>query len=159
VKVTVIAVGPVREPLRNAVAEYEARAARYWKLQVVEVEAGARGKKTDPELVMKAEEERIVARLPPAGEVVALTRVGERLGSQELARYLEQLGVYGAGGVTFVIGGAHGLGADVMQRARRRFSLSSLTFPHELARLVLAEQLYRTGTILRGEPYHKGLPL
>jgi 23S rRNA (pseudouridine1915-N3)-methyltransferase len=159
VKITVIAVGRVRDPLREAVAEYEARAGRYWKLEVIEVDAGARGPKSDAEQVMAAEEQRILAQLPAGAELVALTRVGEAIGSAELARFLEQLAVHSSPGVAFAVGGAYGLGAGVLGRARRRISLSALTFPHELARLLLAEQLYRAGTILRGEPYHKGAPL
>jgi 23S rRNA (pseudouridine1915-N3)-methyltransferase len=159
VKVTVIAVGRVRDPLRDAVEEYETRASRYWKLEVLEVDAGAKGAKPDAEQVMAAEEQRILAKLPAGSELVALTRVGERIGSAELARYLDQLGIRSTPSVAFAIGGAYGLGAGVLTRARRRFSLSDMTFPHELARLVLAEQLYRAGTILKGEPYHKGVPL
>jgi 23S rRNA (pseudouridine1915-N3)-methyltransferase len=155
VKVTVIAVGDVKGPLRAVVSEYESRASRYWKLELIEVDSGARGR-GDAEQVKAAEQERILTRLPPSAEVVALTRTGEAIGSTELAGYLERLALYGSAGVAFVIGGAFGLGVDVLQRARRRVSLSSLTLPHELARLVLAEQLYRAGTIVRGEPYHKG---
>jgi 23S rRNA (pseudouridine1915-N3)-methyltransferase len=155
----VIAVGRVRDPLKGAVEEYEQRAGRYWKLDVHEVDAGAKGAKSDAEQVMAAEEQRILARLPANAELVALTRAGERIGSPELARYLEQLGIRSTPAVAFAIGGAYGLGAGVLARARRRLSLSDLTFPHELARLVLAEQLYRAGTILKGEPYHKGASL
>jgi len=92
----------------------------------------------------------------PAGvEIVALTRKGEAWSSTRLARYLEALAVQGRAGAAFLIGGAWGLAEDLLARASHRLSLSSLTLPHELARLVLAEQLYRAGTILRGEPYHK----
>ena len=76
--------------------------------------------------------------------------------SRELAAYLEGLAVQSAPGVAFVIGGAFGLGPEVVDRSGKRLSLSSMTLPHEMARLFLAEQLYRAGTILRGEPYHKG---
>ena len=75
--------------------------------------------------------------------------------SRELAGYLEGHAVHSSPGVAFVIGGAFGLGVPVMERARRKLSLSSFTLPHEMARLVLAEQLYRAGTLVRGEPYHK----
>jgi 23S rRNA (pseudouridine1915-N3)-methyltransferase len=159
VKITVIVVGRARDPLRDAVAEYETRASRYWKLEVIEIDAGGKAARSDPERVMAAEEQRILGKLAPGTELVALTRGGERIGSSELARYLEQLGIRSTPAVAFAIGGAFGLGAGVLSRARRRVSLSDLTFPHELARLVLAEQLYRAGTILKGEPYHKGMPL
>jgi 23S rRNA (pseudouridine1915-N3)-methyltransferase len=85
-----------------------------------------------------------------------MTREGESMASEELARYLERHAVRSSPGVAFVIGGAHGLAEAVLERGRRRLSLSKMTLPHEMARLVLAEQLYRAGTILRGEPYHKG---
>ena len=87
---------------------------------------------------------------------MALTRSGEPLGSEALARFLGDLALRSSPGVAFLIGGAHGLGAGVLAQARRRLALSAMTLPHELARVVLAEQLYRAGTILRGEPYHKG---
>ena len=76
--------------------------------------------------------------------------------SRELAGYLERHGIRASAGVAFVIGGAFGLGSAVLERARRTLSLSKMTLPHEMARLLLMEQLYRAGTISRGEPYHKG---
>jgi 23S rRNA (pseudouridine1915-N3)-methyltransferase len=155
-KVTLLVVGRVRPPLEAAVEEYETRAKRYWKLEVVEVDGGAGGGNAPAARVMAAEEERLLQRVPPSAELVALTRVGDPIGSTELARYLGDLALRGSPGVAFVIGGAHGLGEGLLARARKRLSLSAFTLPHELARLVLAEQLYRAGTLLRGEPYHKG---
>jgi 23S rRNA (pseudouridine1915-N3)-methyltransferase len=157
-RVVVVAVGRVKGPLAAAVEEYERRARRYWKLDVIEVAAGLRGGRAAarPEQVRGAEEERILARLPPDLELVALTRTGDPMGSLELARYLDQLGTRATPGVAFVIGGAFGLGDGVLARATRKLSLSAMTFPHEMARAMLAEQLYRSGTIVRGEPYHKG---
>jgi 23S rRNA (pseudouridine1915-N3)-methyltransferase len=155
-KVSVVVVGKVKGALSEAVRDYEARARRYWKLSVTEVPAGASGTDAAPERVRAAEAERILARIPDGLEVLALTRVGESMGSRELAEHLAELGTRSAPGVCFVIGGAFGLGDSVLRRARRRLTLSALTLPHEMARLVLAEQLYRAGTIVRGEPYHKG---
>ncbi|MBW3534563.1 MAG: 23S rRNA (pseudouridine(1915)-N(3))-methyltransferase RlmH [Gemmatimonadetes bacterium] len=153
-KITIIAVGRVTGPLVEAVAEYEARAARYWKLEVVEVDAGAGGQ-DDVAAVRSAEEARILARLPEGAQVVALTRTGKGMGSRPLASWLGELGLHGSPGVAFVVGGAYGLGPTVLERSRH-LSVSPMTLPHEMARLVLIEQLYRAGTILRGEPYHKG---
>jgi 23S rRNA (pseudouridine1915-N3)-methyltransferase len=155
VKVQVVVVGRVRGVLAEAVAEYEERAGRYWKLEVVEVDAGAGGRE-DGDAVMEAEGERILARIPTQAEVVALDRTGKALSSRQLARYLGERAVHGLGDVAFVVGGAWGLSPAVRARAARRVSLGALTLPHEMARLVLAEQLYRAGTILRNEPYHKG---
>ena len=154
-KVSIVVVGRVRGDLADAVTAYETRAGRYWKLEAVEVDAGAGGR-SDPAAVMAAEAERILARIPPATEVVALTRDGRPWSSRRLADWLGERALHGLGDVAFVIGGAFGLDDAVLQRAARRLSLSAMTLPHEMARLVLAEQLYRAGTILRNEPYHKG---
>lgn len=154
-KVSAVVVGKVKGPLAQAVLDYEQRARRYWKLDVTEVSAGAGGAGAQADRVREAEAERILARLPEGLEVVALTRAGEGMGSRDLASYLAELGTRSAPGVCFVIGGAYGLDERVLRRAKRRLALSELTLPHEMARLVLAEQLYRAGTIVRGEPYHK----
>lgn len=150
-----IVVGKVRGVLVDAVEEYERRAARYWKIEVVEVNGGA-GRGAPPADVMAAEAERIRGRLSTGLEVWAMTRQGKSLGSERLAHTLDTLGVRSSPGVAFVIGGAFGIHPDLVSEARRTVSLSAMTLPHEMARLVLAEQLYRAGTILRGEPYHKG---
>jgi 23S rRNA (pseudouridine1915-N3)-methyltransferase len=154
--VTVVVVGRVRGSLANAVAEYEERAGHYWKLQVVEVDAGSSRGRDDPEAVMKAEGERILARIPQGSEVVVLDRAGKPMTSRGMSRWLGEHALRGSQGVAVVIGGAYGVHQDVQARAHRRISLSAMTLPHEMARLFLAEQLYRAGTILRGEPYHKG---
>jgi len=153
--VRVVAVGRVRGVLEEAVGNYESRARHYWKLEVEEVAAGAKGRAA-ASAVMEVEGERILERLPSAGVVVALTRDGRGLSSRELASLLEAEALASTPVVAFVLGGAFGLSPAVLGRARIRMSLSSMTLPHELARLVLAEQLYRAGSILRGEPYHKG---
>jgi 23S rRNA (pseudouridine1915-N3)-methyltransferase len=158
VEIQVVAVGRVRSPLDEAVREYETRASRYFKFTVAEVEAGVRGggKSAAPEDVMAAEGERILSHIDPAATVLALTRDGKPMGSTELARFLEAEALASTRHVAFVIGGAFGLGSAVLDRARRRLSISDMTLPHEMARLILAEQIYRAGTIQRGEPYHKG---
>lgn len=154
-KVTVVVVGRARGPAAPAIADYEERAARYWKLEVVTVDGGGGGR-DDRASVLAAEGARILARLPVGAEVIALTRDGRPWSSRRLARHLGDRALHGLGDVAFVIGGAWGLDPEVRRRATRALSLSALTLPHELARLVLTEQLYRAGAILRGEPYHKG---
>lgn len=155
-KVTVIVVGKAKGDVGAAVADYEARAAHYWKFEAVEVDGGASGRDPAPDRVMAAEAERILSRVPEGTSIFALTREGKGMGSSALARALGDHAVRSSPGVTFVIGGAFGLAPEVLKRATRKLSLSAMTLPHEMARLVLAEQLYRAGTILRGEPYHKG---
>jgi 23S rRNA (pseudouridine1915-N3)-methyltransferase len=155
-KVNLLCVGTLKGPVAAVAEDYEARAGRYFRFQVTEVEGGVgKVKKTDPNRVREAEAERILARIPE-GEVLALTRDGKLWRSRELATYLEELAVRATPEVTFVIGGAFGLAPSVLDRAALTVSLSKMTLPHELARVVLAEQLYRAGTIQRNEPYHKG---
>ena len=156
-KVSIICVGGVKEALASVIGDYEARASRYWRLRVEEVESGQkRGKQAEPEAVKNAEAKRLVPKLPERGEVVALTRTGKAIGSRELARFLQERALRSVPEVAFVIGGAYGLGAPVLDRAATKLSLSPLTLPHEIARLLLVEQLYRAGTISKNEPYHKG---
>lgn len=155
--ITLIAVGRVRGPLEAAVRAYEDRLRHYWKFDLVEVEAGTgRGGSPDPVQVMAAEGTRILARVPPGQELWILTREGRPLDSPGLARLLDERRLHALPPVALAIGGAFGFSPEVEARAVQTLSLSAMTLPHELARLVLVEQLYRAGTILRGEPYHKG---
>ncbi len=153
-RITVVVVGRPRQGgLADAIAEYETRAARYWPLQVHEVREES-SKSRPPEAVMDAEAERLLARVPSGARLVACDPKGDTLDSHAFASLLTGARD-SATDLAFVIGGAHGLGAAVRERASRRLSVAPWTLPHELARLVLAEQLYRAGTIARGEPYHK----
>lgn len=156
-RITAIVVGRASAPLKDAIVEYERRARRYWKLQVIEVASGGGGAaRPDPGRVIAAEEARLLARLPERAQIVALTRTGRGMSSAGLAGYLQDHALRSTADVCFVVGGALGLGAGVLDRAHERWSLSECTLPHELARLVLVEQLYRAGTIVKNEPYHKG---
>jgi len=155
-KLTLVAVGGPSRLLDPPIREFEARAGRYWKLETLDVAPEKASKNRPVTEVRSAEADRIRAVIPDATEVVALTRTGNTWSSRELARYLNRLAVGGAAGATFVLGGAYGLDRQLVRDARLQLSLSPMTLPHELARLVLAEQLYRAGTIIRGEPYHKG---
>jgi len=154
VRLVVAVVGKPRDRhLAAAIEEYETRAARYWPLAVAEVrEASGRG--VSPADARRREGERLVERLPAGALVIACDERGDRLGSSEFAALL--LGARdSARDVAFVVGGAYGLDDAARRAAARSLQLAPWTLPHELARLVLAEQLYRAGTIARGEPYHK----
>ena len=153
-RVVVAVVGKPRHAgLAAAIEDYETRAARYWPLEVREVrEESARSSSAD--LVRDREGQRLVAAVPAGAQVVACDVNGRRLTSAEFASWLQQERER-ARDVAFVIGGAIGLGEAVRDRASSSLALAPWTLPHELARLVLAEQLYRAGTIVRGEPYHK----
>ena len=155
-KVTVLAVGEPSGLLGPAIREYEDRASRYWKLASVVVDPEKATKGRPIQEIMAAEAERLRASVPERTEVLALTRKGKGFTSDGLAGYLNRRTVERAPGVTFVVGGAYGLHSDFLSEADRRITLSTMTLPHDMARLLLAEQLYRAGTIVRGEPYHKG---
>lgn len=154
-KVLVVVVGRASRLLADAIAEYETRAARYWPLEVVEIRAAKAAKGVADDEVSTDEGRRLLARVPPGFRIDALTRTGDPLTSERIARTLSGLGVEAAPGIAYLIGGALGLSDEVLRTSDRRVRLSTLTLTHELARLILAEQLYRAGTIRRGEPYHK----
>ncbi len=153
-KVWVAAVGKPRDAaLAAAIREYETRAARYWPLEVVEVKEESARTATEA-VVMRKEGERLLERIPSGARLVLCDPGGEAMDSRAFAAMLQQQRER-AQDVAFVIGGAHGLGDVVRERPHRRLAMAPWTLPHELARLVLAEQLYRAGTIGRNEPYHK----
>ena len=153
-RVLVAAVGRPRDhELAAAIDEYERRAARYWPLEAREVrEEPARGR--SPDDVRSREGERLLAAAGSATMLVACDAEGTLMRSEEFAGWLRD---HRDGGrdVAFMIGGAYGLSESVRRRSTMRLAFARWTMPHELARLVLAEQLYRAGTIGRGEPYHK----
>lgn len=153
-KVQVAVVGKPRDAaLAAAIREYETRAARYWPLEVVEVkEESARS--VGGAVVRRKEGERLLERIPSGARLVLCDPGGDAMDSATFAAMLQEQRER-AQDVAFVIGGAHGIGDVVRERPHRRIALAPWTLPHELARLVLAEQLYRAGTIGRNEPYHK----
>lgn len=153
-RIVLLAVGrPKGAALASAIADYEARITRYFRFETVEVRDAPQGR--DEAKAREEESAALLTAVPEGLDLVALDPGGEAWTSEELARYLGELGLYGKPGATFAVGGPRGLGEGILSRATRRWALSSLTLPHELARLVVAEQLYRAGTILRGEPYHR----
>jgi 23S rRNA (pseudouridine1915-N3)-methyltransferase len=155
VKVWLLAVGRPGTLFTDAVAEYEKRAARYWNFESIEVKEERAHKGLNEEQIRAAESERLLERVPPGTDVIALTREGQAWSSSDLARYFEAVAMSGKGGVAFLIGGALGLSADIIRKANKQISLSAMTLTHEMARVLLTEQIYRAGTITRGEPYHK----
>ena len=151
---TIAVVGKPRDAhLAAAIREYETRAGRYWPLHIYEVrEEPARSASAD--LVREREAERLLAVIPAGAHIVACELTGKSMTSEQFSAWLQQLRERSRD-VAITIGGAFGLGKPIRDRADSTLALAPWTLPHELARLVLAEQLYRAGTILRGEPYHK----
>jgi len=153
VELTLLAVGRLRPFYREACDEYARRLGRHLRFREIEVREASRS----PTVEAQRDEEatRLGARLPAGSTVVALSRSGAPWTSEEVARQIERWRL-AARPVTLVVGGSHGLAPQFTARSASRWSLGPLTLPHELARVVVMEQLYRGFTILRGEPYHKG---
>jgi 23S rRNA (pseudouridine1915-N3)-methyltransferase len=158
-QVRIIAVGKIKERfLSEGIAEYEKRLVPYLNLTVTEIpeeRRGARASSGQEQLAKEKEGERILAAIPEHAYVVALDLKGTELSSIELAARMHDWQISGTNTIVFVIGGDLGLSDAVLGRAALRLSLSSLTFTHPMARLILVEQLYRACRINRGEPYHK----
>ncbi|HZK79099.1 MAG TPA: 23S rRNA (pseudouridine(1915)-N(3))-methyltransferase RlmH [Gemmatimonadaceae bacterium] len=152
-RLTVAAVGkPRNAAIAAAIHDYETRAARYWPLDVHEVRE-ERASGTNSQIVRDREGERLAERVGSA-RLVACDSSGKSYSSEQFAKWLQAEREKDRD-TAFVIGGAFGLSESILGRAAMKISLAPWTLPHELARLVLAEQLYRAGSIIRGEPYHK----
>lgn len=152
-EISIAAVGKLRPYYREAADDYVRRLRRYVTFREHEVREASRA---PGEAAQRAEEaERLSARIPETANMVALARVGSGWTSADLAKHLDRW-LVAAKPLAFVIGGSQGLDGSLISRARASWSLGPLTLPHELARVVVVEQLYRAFTILRGEPYHKG---
>lgn len=158
-KITIIAVGSIKEKFyRDAIAEYEKRLSRYCKLNIVQVEDEKTPDKmsqAQEDAVKKKEAERILKHVKEETYVIALAIRAKMYDSEAFAEEIERLGVQGSSHIQFLIGGSLGLHQDVLDRANQTMSFSMLTFPHQLMRVILLEQIYRGFRIINGEPYHK----
>ena len=158
-KITVIGVGKVKERFfEEAIKGYQKRLGRYCRLEIIQV-----GDEKTPDgaglaledQIRDREGQRILSHIKDGAYVIALAIEGRMLDSEELAKKIENLGVKGTSHVIFVIGGSLGLSGQVMDRADYHLSFSKMTFPHQLMRVILLEQIYRACRILNHEPYHK----
>lgn len=158
-KITILCVGKIKEKYyRDAVAEYEKRLSRYCKLETIEVADEKTPDKAAAALedqIKQREAERILKYIRDDAYCIALAIDGKGYDSMEFSKHIEELGIAGKSNVIFVIGGSLGLHESVLQRADERISFSSMTFPHQLMRVILLEQIYRCYRIINGEPYHK----
>ena len=155
-QITLLTVGKCKEACFRTGAEiYAGRLKHYAALKQVAVREERAGSKIPVPEILSKEGERLLKALPAGAFVVVLDPAGQPCASEALSKRLSKLGLQGKNRIAFIIGGAFGLAPEVLHRAHWRMSLSPMTFPHELARLILLEQLYRAFTILRGEQYHK----
>lgn len=144
--------------MKQGIAEYLKRLSAYAKVEIIEVadeKAPEELSILEMEQVKQKEGERILAKISHDTYVIALAIQGKMMSSEELADSIDKLMTYGKSKISFVIGGSLGLSADVLKRADEHLSFSKMTFPHQLMRLILVEQIYRAFRINRGEPYHK----
>mgnify|MGYP003564558016 FL=1 len=158
-KITIVCVGKIKEKFyRDALVEYTKRLSRYCSLSITEVaDEKTKEQASDVEcaIIKDREGERILKSIREDGYVITLAIDGKNLDSVELAKKIENLALTGKSNLYFVIGGSLGLSDEVMKRADYKLSFSRMTFPHQLMRVILLEQIYRSYRIINHEPYHK----
>lgn len=158
-KITILTVGKMKEKyLRDAIAEYSKRLSRYCKLEIIEVadeKTPENASETVEDAIRSKEGERLLKNVRDGAFVITLEIGGKQLTSEELADKIDTLGVQGVSHIIFIIGGSIGLGKEVLTRSDYALSFSKMTFPHQLMRVILLEQVYRSYRIINGEPYHK----
>lgn len=158
-KITVLTVGKIKEKyLRDAIAEYSKRLGKYCKLEIIETadeKTPENAGEALEEAIREKEGERLLKYVKDDAYVITLEINGRQLSSEKLAEKIEKLGVQGTSHIIFIIGGSIGLGKAVLARADYALSFSKMTFPHQLMRIILLEQIYRSYRIINGEPYHK----
>ncbi|OIK13822.1 23S rRNA (pseudouridine(1915)-N(3))-methyltransferase RlmH [Bacillus sp. MUM 116] len=157
--ISIVTVGKLKEKyLKQGIDEYLKRLSAYAKVEVIEVaDEKAPEELSESEMlqVKQKEGERILAKISADAHVIALAINGKMQSSEELAETIDKLATYGKSKIAFVIGGSLGLSEEVIRRSNEQLSFSKMTFPHQLMRLILVEQIYRAYRINRGEPYHK----
>ena len=158
-KITLITVGKIKEKyLKDAIAEYSKRLSRYCKLEIVEVadeKTPDNASDTVEDAIRDKEGERILKYIKEDAYVITLEIAGKMLTSEEMAEKIEKLGVQGTSHIIFIIGGSIGLGREILKRSDYALSFSKMTFPHQLMRVILLEQIYRSYRIMNHEPSHK----
>lgn len=158
-KISIVTVGKIKEKyLRDAISEYTKRLSKYCKLEIVEVadeKTLEHASEAIEESIRLKEGERILKHIKEDAYVITLEINGNMLDSVELAQKMEALGIQGKSHICFVIGGSIGLGKEVLKRSNYALSFSKMTFPHQLMRVILLEQIYRSYRINSNEPYHK----
>ena len=157
--ITIFSVGKIKEKFyRDAIAEFEKRLGRYCRLKMIEVsdeKTPQDASKAEEEMILEKEGRKLLSSFPEHIYLIALDIRGKSYSSESFADHLAGLGLSGRSSIGFVIGGSLGLSKEVLDRADARISFSEMTFPHQMMRLILLEQIYRAFRINHGEPYHK----
>lgn len=157
--ITVLAVGKLKEKYwKDAIEEYSKRLSRYCTFRITEVKESllrANPSEADEEAVKTAEGRELLSKIKSSDYVITLEIKGKALSSTELAERIEELGITGKSSVVFIIGGSLGLSEEVSRRADFKLSFSAMTFPHQMMRVILLEQIYRSFKIIKNEAYHK----
>ena len=157
--ITILCVGQIKKKyFRDAIAEYQKRLSRYCKLQMIEVadeKTKENASEAENDLIRKKEGERLLKHIKDSDYCITLEIDGKMLTSEGLSKEIDRLGLAGKSSLVFVIGGSIGLDIAVLKRSDYALSFSKMTFPHQLMRVILLEQIYRSYRIMRGEPYHK----
>ena len=158
-KITLLTVGKIKEKyLKDAIAEYSKRLSKYCKLEIIEVadeKTPDNASEVVENVIRDKEGERLLKYVKDDAFVITLEIKGKMMTSEELAEKIDTLGIRGVSHIMFIIGGSIGLGEDVIKRSDFALSFSKMTFPHQLMRVILLEQIYRSYRIISGDPYHK----
>lgn len=158
-KITILAVGKIKEKFyTEAVKEYSKRLSRYCRLEIIEVadeKTEENASRHEEDLIREKEAERLGKYIKNGAYVIALAIEGKQCSSEEFSAKIQDLGLRGESHIVFIIGGSIGLAPAILQNAKELLSFSKMTFPHQLMRVVLLEQIYRGFRIMNGEPYHK----
>ena len=158
-KITIVCVGKIKEKFyRDAIAEFEKRLSKYCRFEIIEVadeKTPDRASEAEEEQIKEKEAARILSKIKEDAYVCTLEIAGKRFSSEGLANWMEQLAIGGKSNLVFVIGGSLGLHSLVLKRSNQSLSFSDMTFPHQLMRVILCEQIYRSFRIINKEPYHK----
>ncbi|WP_425448737.1 23S rRNA (pseudouridine(1915)-N(3))-methyltransferase RlmH [Dethiothermospora halolimnae] len=157
--INVVSVGKIKEKyLVKGINEYSKRLSRYCKLKLIEVKdekAPENLSEAEMEMIKDKEGERILSKIKEDSYVIALAIEGKMISSEDLSKTIDNLALQGKSDITFVIGGSLGLSQEMLKRSNYKLSFSKMTFPHQLMKMILLEQVYRAFRISRGEPYHK----
>ena len=158
-RITLITVGKIKEKyFTDAIAEYQKRLSRYCKLEILEVadeKTPDNASENAEEMIRQKEAERLLKYIREDAYLITLEIGGKQLTSEEFSEKIEKLGIQGTSHIIFVIGGSIGIGKAILEKSDYALSFSKMTFPHQLMRVILLEQIYRGYRIMSGEPYHK----